>query len=128
MISKSVVRDRTRSDCQYTSMTAWWGHGDLRTAWYAVGFESSVSIIQGLFFGVSLLLGQRAYLATPKPFAMGAASGAEPSYGSNLARRSKLILGLSAAVLGLFLVARIVVEDILPRFGISGGSSTLRWW
>ena len=67
-------------------------------------------------------------LATPKPFAMGAASGAEPSYGSNLARRSKLILGLSAAVLGLFLVARIVVEDILPRFGISGGSSTLRWW
>ena len=61
-------------------------------------------------------------------FAMGATSGAEPSYGSNLARRSKLILGLSAAVLGLFLVARIVVEDILPRFGISGGSSTLRWW
>ena len=58
---------------------------------------------------------------------MGATSGAEPSYGSNLARRSKLILGLSAAVLGLFLVARIV-EDILPRFGISGGSSTLRWW
>ena len=109
-------------------MTAWWGHGDLRTAWYAVGFESSVSIIQGLFFGVSLLLGQRAYLATPKPFAMGAASGAEPSYGSNLARRSKLILGLSAAVLGLFRVARIVVEDILPRLGISGGSSTLRWW
>ena len=59
---------------------------------------------------------------------MGATSGAEPSYGSNLARRSKLILGLSAAVLGLFLVARIVVEDILPRFGISGGSNTLRWW
>ena len=72
--------------------------------------------------------GRGSYLATPKPFAMGAASGAEPSYGSNLARRSKLILGLSAAVLGLFLVARIVVEDILPRFGISGGSSTLRWW
>ena len=70
----------------------------------------------------------RAYLATPNRFPMGATSGAEPSYGSNLARRSKLILGLSAAVLGLFLVARIVVEDILPRFGISGGSSTLRWW
>ena len=67
-------------------------------------------------------------VAEPKLFAMGATSGAEPSYGSNLARRSKLILGLSAAVLGLFLVARIVVEDILPRFGISGGSYTLRWW
>ena len=55
---------------------------------------------------------------------MGATSGAEPSYGSNLARRSKLILGLSAAVLGLFLVARIVVVPHYSK-GMAAGNHLL---
>jgi hypothetical protein len=54
-------------------------------------------------------------------------SDAEASYGSELARKSKLVLSLSAAVLGLWLVARIVIEGVLPYFGL-GGTYSLRWW
>ena len=43
MISKSDGRDSTRSDFQYTSMTAWWGRGDLRTAWFFV--RSGLSLV-----------------------------------------------------------------------------------